>query len=55
LRGSLLQAASFLFFILVFAAFVRRGKPKTQPRVHAVRAERPALSTTHRRLKYANA
>jgi hypothetical protein len=55
LRGSLLQAASFLFFILVFAAFVRRGTPKTEPRVNAARAERPAWSTAHRRLKYANA
>ncbi|OBG26724.1 hypothetical protein [Mycobacterium sp. 852002-51057_SCH5723018] len=42
LRGSLLQAASYLFFILVFSAFVRQRKrksAKTKPRVRDVPPE----------------
>ncbi|MEY8014819.1 hypothetical protein [Mycobacterium servetii] len=36
LRGSLLQAASFLFFIGVFSTFVRERETKTRPGVAAV-------------------
>jgi hypothetical protein len=52
LRGSLLQAASFLFFILVFAAFVRQSKASARPGGHAVEPLRPAWGVGRRRLKY---
>lgn len=57
LRGSLLQAASYLFFILVFAAFVRhREKTKTRRRAPAVPPEaKPVLGVEHLRTNYARA
>jgi hypothetical protein len=55
LRGSLLQAASFLFFILVFAAFVRQSKSSAQPGFHAVDPKRPAWEKGRQRMKYVNA
>jgi hypothetical protein len=55
LRGSLLQAASFLFFILLFAAFVRQSKARARPPAHAVDAIRPAWTAGHQRMKYADA
>ena len=55
LRGSLLQAASFLFFILVFAAFVRQSNPKARPGVPAVPPMRPTREMGQQRMKYANA
>ena len=51
LRGSLLQASSFLFFILVFGVFVRRGKP--DPAV--LTAQRPVWETSSVRTSYAAA
>ena len=54
LRGSLLQAASFLFFILAFGAFVRQKKPMTRPAIAAAFAQ-PAWYVTRQRLKYARA
>jgi hypothetical protein len=53
LRGSLLQAASFLFFIVVFAAFVRQPKSSARPGVHTVEPSRPALQVGRRRMKHA--
>lgn len=56
LRGSLLQAASFLFFTMVFSAFVRQKKAKARPRAPAVRPEpAPARGVVHTRTNYARA
>ncbi|MEB3980335.1 hypothetical protein OQ968_03550 [Mycobacterium sp. 663a-19] len=45
LRGSLLQATSFVFFILVFSFFVRQRKNvKIRPRAPAARPEPPPAS-----------
>lgn len=56
LRGSLLQAASFLFFILVFAAFVRRSAKAKAPPATAVAVElRPTWHAGRRRTSYASA
>jgi len=56
LRGSLLQAASFLFFIGVFATFVRERKVKTRPGVPAVpREPRPARGAELVRTNYVGA
>jgi hypothetical protein len=57
LRGSLLQAASYLFFIVLFSAFVQqRKKAKTRPRAPTVPSEaRPALGVEHLRTNYVRA
>jgi hypothetical protein len=53
LRGSLLQATSYLFFILVFSALVQRKKAKTRPRASIGPPEpRPALGVEHLRTNY---
>ena len=56
LRGSLLQATSFLFFSLVFSAFVQRKKAKTRPRAPTVpREPLPAVGVEHVRTNYVRA
>ena len=53
LRGSFLQASSFLFFILVFSAFVQRKKAESRPRAPARLPEpKPALGVQHLRTSY---
>jgi len=54
LRGSLLQAASFLFFILAFSAFVRQRRPRARA-TRAASIDRPAWNVTRQRLRYARA
>jgi hypothetical protein len=50
LRGSLLQAAPYLFFTLVFSPFVQRKKANTQPHAPTVPPEpSPALGVEHLR------
>jgi hypothetical protein len=57
LRGSLLQAISFLFCILVFSAFVsQRRKSKTRPRAPSVVPDQPpGLGVPQPRTDYAHA
>jgi hypothetical protein len=57
LRGSLLQAASFLFFILVFSAFVRqRKKAKIRPGAPTGFGEpQPAFGEDQTRMTYVHA
>jgi hypothetical protein len=57
LRGSFLQATSFLFFILVFSAFVQRKKAKTRPRAPTggPPEPQPALGVEHLRTNYVRA
>jgi len=53
LRGPLLQAATFLGFILAFSAFVQRRKLKTRSRVPAAAPEpRAALGVPHHRTNH---
>jgi hypothetical protein len=53
LRGSFLQASSFLFFILLFSAFVLRKKAKSRPRLPTGLPEpQPALGVQHLRTSY---
>ncbi|UMB70715.1 hypothetical protein [Mycobacterium paraterrae] len=54
LRGSLLQAASFLFFILAFGAFVRQRKPRAR-RIRGAKDDRLPVNTTRLRVRYAGA
>lgn len=56
LRGSLLQAASYLFFTLVFAAGVRQKKTERRPRAPAIAAATShTLSEQDRRVNYVHA
>ncbi|MGH3556135.1 MAG: hypothetical protein ACRDTK_01185 [Mycobacterium sp.] len=56
LRGSLLQATSFLFFILAFSTFVQRTKANARPRAPTVPFEPPpAFGVEHLRTNYARA
>jgi hypothetical protein len=55
LRGSFLQASSFLFFILLFSALVRQKTVKNRPRAAAGLPEpQPALGVQHFRTNYVN-